>query len=295
MTSPPAVSRAVLVTGAASGTGLSSGTGRATALRLHRAGWPVYATARNLSALDDLAEEGIKVLHLDTTDEKSMIAAVRRITEEHGAVGALINNAAYTLTGTVEETPIERVRHQFETNLIGPARLTQLVLPGMRAQGSGRIVFMSSVFGLFGTPGRGYYQGTKHGLEAIGDALRNEVAQFGIRVSVIEPSPILGGFIPTTVGDLKVPEEGQTGIYDEFWKKFVDWHEAYREKENPRGAGRLGVRAETVAKAIEHAVSSDNPRIRYRIGIPAVMLPRMRWMVGDLMFNKFVRSFFPTP
>jgi NAD(P)-dependent dehydrogenase (short-subunit alcohol dehydrogenase family) len=295
MTSSPGVSRAVLVTGAASGTGLSSGTGRATALRLHRAGWPVYATARNLAALADLAEEGIKVLHLDTTDEKSMIAAVERITQEHGAVGALVNNAAYTLTGTIEETPIERVRHQFETNLFGPARLTQLVQPGMRAQGFGRIVFMSSVFGLFGTPGRGYYQATKHAAEAVGDSLRNEVAQFGIRVSIVEPSPILGGFIPTTVGDLKVPEQGQTGLYDEFWKKFVDWHASYREKDDPKGNGRLGVQADTVAKAIEHAISSDNPRIRYRIGIPALMLPRMRWMIGDRLFNRFVRSFFPIP
>lgn len=295
MTRSSAVSRAVLVTGAGSATGLSSGTGRATALRLHRAGWPVYATARNPSALADLEAEGIRVLYLDTTDEKSMIAAVELITEEHGAVGALVNNAAYTLTGTVEETPIERVRHQFETNLFGPARLTQLVLPGMRAQRSGRIVFMSSVFGLFGTPGRGYYQASKHGVEAIGDSLRNEVADFGIKVAVIEPSPILGGFIPTTVGELQIPEEGRTGVYDEFWKKFLDWHAAYREKENPKGAGRLGVRAENVAKAVEHVIASDNPRIRYRIGIPAVMLPRMRWMMGDRMFNRFVRSFFPTP
>jgi NAD(P)-dependent dehydrogenase (short-subunit alcohol dehydrogenase family) len=288
-------SRAVLLTGASSSTGLSSGTGRATALRLHRAGWPVYATARSIEALSDLADEGIKVLPLDMTEEKSMIAAVEQITEEHGAVGALINNAAYTLVGTIEETPIEAVRQQFETNLFGVSRLTQLVLPGMRAQGAGRIVIMSSMFGLFGTPGRGYYQATKHGLEAIGDSLRNEVAKFGIQVVVVEPSPILGGFIPTSVGDLRISPEGQTGLYDEFWVNFVKWHAAYRETDSPKGSGKLGVQADTVAKTIERALTSDNPRIRYRIGIPALMLPRMRWMMGDRIFNRFVRSFFPTP
>jgi NAD(P)-dependent dehydrogenase (short-subunit alcohol dehydrogenase family) len=284
-----------LVTGAASGTGLSSGTGRATALHLHRAGWSVYATGRNPEALEELAAQGLKVLPLDMTDEKSMVAAVEQIVAEHGAVGALVNSAAYTLVGTVEETPLEAVRRQFETNLFGTARLVQLVLPGMREQGAGRIVLLSSMFGLFGTPGRGYYQATKHGVEALGDSLRHEVAQFGIRVSVVEPSPILGGFIPTTVSDLRIPEDGQTGLYDEFWKRFVDWHAQYREKEDPKGAGRLGVRAEKVAKVIEHALTSDNPRIRYRIGLPAVMVPRMRWMMGDRFFDRFVRSFFPHP
>lgn len=288
-------SRAVLVTGAASGTGLSSGTGRATALHLHRAGWPVYATGRDPSALEELAAEGVNVLKLDLTDEKSMIAAVEQVTEAHGAVGALVNNAAWTLVGTVEETPIEAVRRQFETNVFGLARLTQLVLPGMRAQQSGRIIFMSSMFGLFGTPGRGYYQATKHGVEALGDSLRHEVQQFGIRVSVVEPSPILGGFIPTSVNDLRIPAEGQTGLYDDFWKKFVDWHAQYREKENPKGAGRLGVRAETVAAVIEKALNSDNPRVRYRIGMPATMVPRMRWFMGDRFFHRFVHSFFPSP
>jgi NAD(P)-dependent dehydrogenase (short-subunit alcohol dehydrogenase family) len=288
-------SRAVLVTGTASGTGLSSGTGRATALHLHRAGWSVYATARNCESLSDLADEGITVLSLDMTEEKTMIAAVERITEEHGAVGALVNNAAYTLVGTIEETPIEQVYRQFETNVFGLARLTQLVLPRMRAQGAGRIVLMSSMFGLFGTAGRGYYQATKHAVEAIGDSLRHEVAQFGVRVSVVEPSPILGGFIPTTVDDLNIHNDGYTGLYDEFWKNFVDWHGAYREKDSPKGAGKLGVQAEKVAKTIEHALTSENPNIRYRIGIPAVMLPRMRWMIGDRLFDRFVRSFFPIP
>jgi NAD(P)-dependent dehydrogenase (short-subunit alcohol dehydrogenase family) len=288
-------SRAVLLTGASSGTGLSSGTGHALALRLHRAGWPVYATARDVTALHDLAAEGITTLSLDVSDHKSMVAAVERVTQDHGAVGVLINNAAYSLNGTIGETPVEAVRRQFETNVFGPAELIQLVLPGMYAQRSGRIVIMSSIFGLFATPGRGYYQATKHALEAIGDSLRLELATSGIKVVIIEPSPILGGFVPTSVGDLNIPATGQSGRYDDFWQHFVTWHRAYREVQSPRGRGRMAVRADHVAAVIETAVTADVPRIRYRIGMPARLLPRMRWMIGDRLFERFVRTFFPTP
>lgn len=288
-------SRAVLLTGASSGTGLSSGTGRATALRLHRAGWPVYATGRNVEALADLAAEGVTTLYVDVTEEKSMVAAVERITAEHGAVGVLINNAAYSLNGTIGETPIEQVRRQFETNVFGLSRMTQLVLPGMRAQGQGRIVLMSSIFGLFATPGRGYYQATKHALEAIGDSLRLEVAKFGIKVVLIEPCPILGGFVPTTVGDLDLAPTGDPGLYDEFWEYFVQWHGAYRETDHPTGRGRTAVRAETVARTIEQAITTDDPKIRYRLGLPTRLLPRMRATIGDRGWERFVRFFFPIP
>jgi NAD(P)-dependent dehydrogenase (short-subunit alcohol dehydrogenase family) len=286
-------SRAVLITGVNSVSGHSSGTGRATALRLHQAGWPVYATGRNLEGLKDLADEGITTLQLDVTDEESMRAAVDRITEEHGAVGVLINNAAYSLNGTVGETPLDQVRRQFETNLFGLSRMTQLVLPGMRAQRSGRIVMMSSIFGLFATPGRGYYQATKHALEAVSDSLRQEVRPWGIDVTVIEPSPILGSFVPTTVGDLDLADDND--LYDEFWEHFVEWHGAYREVEHPTGRGRTSVRAGTVAKVIEKAVTASRPRIRYRIGIPVRLLKPQRAIFGDRAWEVFLTKFFPQP
>jgi len=286
-------SRAVLITGVNSVSGHSSGTGRATALRLHRAGWPVYATGRNLEGLKDLADEGITTLQLDVTDEESMQAVVDRITEEHGAVGVLINNAAYSLNGTIGETPLDQVRRQFETNLFGLSRMTQLVLPGMRAQRSGRIVMMSSIFGLFATPGRGYYQATKHALEAVSDSLRQEVRPWGIDVTVIEPSPILGSFVPTTVGDLDLADDDD--LYDEFWEHFVEWHGAYREVEHPTGRGRTSVRAGTVAKVIEKAVTARRPRIRYRIGIPVRLLKPQRAIFGDRAWEVFLTKFFPQP
>jgi NAD(P)-dependent dehydrogenase (short-subunit alcohol dehydrogenase family) len=287
-------SRAVLITGCSSGTGQSSGTGYLTALRLHRAGWPVYATARNFDRLKPLAEEGITVMHLDVTDEESMTTVIDRITAEHGAVGRLINNAAYSLNGTIDETPLDEVRRQFETNVFGLVRLTQLALPGMREQHSGRIILMSSMFGHFATPGRGFYQATKHALEALGDSLRLEVARYGIKVSLIEPSPIRGGFVPTAVGELGLSGDG-SGRYDDFWRYFVEWHGAYREVEDPKGRGRTAITTEQVVKAIEHAVTNDKPRIRYRIGIPARYVAQMRSFIGDQGFELFVRSFFPMP
>ncbi|NLU79166.1 SDR family NAD(P)-dependent oxidoreductase [Micromonospora sp. HNM0581] len=288
-------SRAVLLTGASSGTGLSSGSGRATALRLHRAGWPVYATGRDVQALADLADEGITVMHLDVNDEESMVTAVKRITDEHGAVGTLINNAAYSLNGTIGETPMDEVRAQFETNVFGLCRLTQLVLPGMREQGGGRVIIMSSIFGMFATPGRGYYQATKHALEAIGDSLRLEVARYGIKVVLLQPAPILGGFVPDSVADLGMDSHENPALYQEFWNHFVDWHQAYRLSDNPPLRGRIAVRAENVAKVLEKAVTSPNPRIRYRLGMPPRVLPKMRALIGERGWERFVRSFFPIP
>jgi NAD(P)-dependent dehydrogenase (short-subunit alcohol dehydrogenase family) len=288
-----APSKAVLITGVSSLTDLSSGTGRATALRLHRAGWPVYATGRNLAGLKDLAEEGITTLQVDVNDETSMRAAVERVTADHGAVGVLINNAAYSLNGLIGETPLDEVRSQFETNVFGLARMTQLVLPGMRAQGEGRIVMMSSIFGLFGTPGRGYYQATKHALEAISDSLRMEVAGDGIKVVVIQPSPILGGFVPTTVSELKLAPGADNDRYSDFWKYFVEWHGAYREVEHPRGRGRTAIRAAKVAQVIEKAISAPNPHIRYKIGVPVRILPPQRTILGERAWSVFVKRFFP--
>lgn len=286
-------SRAVLITGVNSSGGLSSGTGRATALRLHRAGWPVYATGRDLDGLKDLADEGITTLQVDVTDEESMVAAVARITEDHGAVGVLVNNAAYSLNGTIGETPIEQVRRQFETNFFGLSRMTQLVLPGMREQRSGRIIMMSSIFGLFATPGRGYYQATKHALEAISDSLRLEVKPWDIKVSIIEPSPILGSFVPTTVGDLGLDTDSD--LYADFWERFVVWHGAYREVDKPKGRGRTAVRSAKVAETIERAITDPNPRIRYRLGLPTHLLKPQRAIFGDRAWEVFVTKFFPQP
>jgi NAD(P)-dependent dehydrogenase (short-subunit alcohol dehydrogenase family) len=178
------VSKAVLITGC------SSGIGRATARRLAAGGWTVYATARRPESIADLEAAGCRTLALDVTDEDSMVAAVRTIEETHGAVGVLINNAGYSQSGAIETVPIEAVRRQFETNVFGLARLTQLVLPRMRDQRWGKIVNLGSMGGKLVFPGGGWYHATKHALEAVSDALRFEVRGFGIDVILLEPGLI---------------------------------------------------------------------------------------------------------
>src|SRR3954469_1484213 len=202
-------SRAVLITGC------SSGIGRATAERLARGGYTVYATARKPESIADLEGAGCRTLALDVTDEGSMAAAVRTVEEAEGAVGVLVNNAGYSQSGAVESVPMEAVRRQFETNVFGLVRMCQLVLPKMREQRWGRIVNVSSMGGRLVFPGGGFYHGTKFAVEAISDALRFEVAGFGVDVSIIEP-----GLIRTSFGDTAAHGVGEAtssdGPYAEF-------------------------------------------------------------------------------
>src|SRR6266581_4485539 len=202
-------SEAVLITGC------SSGIGRATALRLARSGWTVYASARRPETLSDLADAGCRTLALDVTDEQSMSAAVREVEQAEGAVGVLINNAGYSQSGAVESVKLEDIRAQFETNVFGLVRMCQLVLPGMRRQGWGKIVNLSSMGGRLTFPGGGIYHGTKHAVEAVSDALRFEVRGFGVDVIVIEPGLIRTQFAEAAVSKI---ESGTTsnGPYAEF-------------------------------------------------------------------------------
>ncbi len=187
-------SKAVLVTGC------SSGIGRATALRLGQAGWTVYASARRPETLTELADAGCRTLELDVTDEDSMRAAVATVEQAEGAVGVLVNNAGYSQSGAIETVPMDAVRRQFETNVFGAVRLTQLVLEKMRAQRWGKIVNVGSMGGRLTFPGGGYYHATKHALEAISDALRFELRGFGIAVILLEP-----GLITTEFGEAATP------------------------------------------------------------------------------------------
>jgi NAD(P)-dependent dehydrogenase (short-subunit alcohol dehydrogenase family) len=187
MTEP---SKAVLITGC------SSGIGRASALRLARSGWRVYATARRPESIADLGQAGCHTLALDVTDEDSMLAAVDAVEQAEGAVGVLINNAGYSQSGAIETVPIEVMRRQFETNVFGLVRLTQMVLPKMRGQRWGKIVNVGSMGGRLSFPGAGSYHASKYALEAISDAMRFELRGFGIDVILLEP-----GLITTEFGD----------------------------------------------------------------------------------------------
>jgi NAD(P)-dependent dehydrogenase (short-subunit alcohol dehydrogenase family) len=281
----PTPSTAALVTGC------SSGIGRAVAERLHAAGYPVYATARRPEELGELADAGMTTLALDVTDEASMVAAVARVAADHGAVGVLVNNAGYALQGTVEETPLDEVRAQFETNVFGLVRLTQLVLPGMRAQGWGRVVNMGSMGGRFTFPGGGFYHASKHAVEAISDALRLEVAPFGVRVCLVQPGPVQSRFGETAVGTIESGAGGEDGAYAEFNQDLADrYARAY-------GDGRMDMNVSTddVAKVVLRAVASSHPRARYAVGALAKTLITTRRLLPDPAWDRVMRATWPTP
>ncbi len=281
------ISKAVLITGC------SSGIGRATAERLARSGWDVYATARRAEAISDLEEAGCKILALDVTDEDSMQAAVKAVEAAAGAVGVLVNNAGYSQSGTIEEVPMEDVRRQFETNVFGLVRMTQLVLPKMREQRWGKIVNISSMGANFTFPGGGFYHATKHAVDALSDALRFEVKGFGIDAIIIQPGLIMTNFGERAVGEMESATGGSgNGPYAEFNAKLAAATKGVYE-EGP--AAKLGGGPETVAKAIEKAITARRPKARYLVTPSAHLLINQKRLMPDRVWDAFMRTQFPQP
>jgi NADP-dependent 3-hydroxy acid dehydrogenase YdfG len=276
-------------------TGCSSGIGEETARRFAGKGWTVYATARRPEQLADLAAAACNTLALDVTDEDSMRAAVAAVEAEHGAVGALVNNAGYSLSGAVETLSMDDVRRQFETNVFGLVRMCQLVLPGMRRAGRGRIVNVSSMGGKIVFPGGGAYHATKHAVEAFSDALRFEVAGFGVRVAVIEPGLILTRFGETAAATVTADGgdgDGEAaGPYGEFNARVGAATLAAYEG----WMSRFGAGPDAVARVIEKAITARNPRPRYPVTVSARMLLAQRKLFGDRAWDAMMRTQFPRP
>jgi NAD(P)-dependent dehydrogenase (short-subunit alcohol dehydrogenase family) len=267
-------------------TGTSSGIGRAAVQRLAaRKDLTVYATARRLDAIADLADVGARLLPLDVTDEESMTAAVKAVVAEHGHVGALVNNAGYGEYGTVEETDLGAVRREFETNVFGLARMTQLVLPGMRAAGAGRIVNVSSMGGRIVFPVGGYYHASKYAVEALTDALRFEVAPFGIKASLVEP-----GLIRTRFGATAQATAAATAAPTGPYAKLAAAND--KQLQASYENTRLSAPPEAVAKVIEDAIRSRRPKIRYVVTPAAKALVHTRRLLGARAWDMYLRRQF---
>lgn len=272
-------------------TGCSSGIGAAIAGRLVRNGWTVYATARKPALLAPLAAAGARTLALDVTDESSMKRAVAIAEDEGGAIGVLINNAGYSQSGAIEEVPIEAVRRQFETNVFGPVRLTQLALPGMRHAGGGRIVNIGSMGGRVTFPGGGVYHATKHSLEAISDALRFEVRGFGIDVVLIQPGLIRTGFSDVAVASMERLGSGESP-YAGFDREVAQiTADSFRKGLIARLAGE----PDDVAAVVEGALAADRPKARYRVARSARLLMTLRRWMTDSMWDAFLGRTYPRP
>lgn len=277
------ISKAVLVTGC------SSGIGWATAERLGRKGWTVYASARRPDTIADLGAAGCKLLACDVTSEESMRGAVAEVEAAEGAVGALVNNAGFGLEGPVEEVPVDEWRRQFETNLFGMVRLIQLTLPKMRDQRWGRIVNVSSIGGRLVFPGGGPYHASKWAVEAMSDALRFEVKRFGVRVSVVEPGIIRTKFGETAVAT--VTEHGGEGPYAVLSKSVAE--RTAGAYEGPMAIMSAG--PESVARVIERVIKRRRPRPRYRVTAGGRMILVTRALATDRGWDRMMRLAYKPP
>lgn len=272
--------RSVLITGA------SSGIGRATAQRLARRGLAVWATARRPAALEGLGGEGCRTLRLDVTDEEERRLAVTAVEDAHGQVDVLVNNVGYGQYGAVEDVGPDEARRQLETNVLAPARLAQLVLPGMRAAGRGTIVNVSSMGGRLTFPGSGWYHASKHALESLSDALRFEVAALGVDVVLVEPGLIATGFPTGAVGTAEATVD-PTGPYGRMITGV--------QRLIAGSYDRLAADPEAVARTIERAVTARAPRSRYRVTLLARVLVLLRWLLPDRLWDAMLGTWFPRP
>ena len=264
-------------------TGASSGIGQDTARKLQALGYTVYGAARRTDRLHALAADGIHPLPMDVTDDASMSAGVDRILEETGRIDVLVNNAGYGSFGAIEDVPMDEARRQFEVNVFGLARLTQLVAPHMRAQGSGTIINISSIGGRLTTPLGGWYHATKYAVEALSDALRMELRPFGIDVVVVEPGGIRTAWWAIAADHLEATASGSA---------YADQIRAVAGTMRSESNQRRYSPPEAIARAIGKIVTARRPRTRYAVGFMARPLIAARRILPDRAFDRLIGAAF---
>lgn len=265
-------------------TGCSSGIGHGVAHGLKARGWWVFATARQAVDVERLQAEGLESLSLDVRDAESIRSAVAIVLEYTGGrLDALFNNAGYGQPGAVEDISREALREQFETNLFGALELTNQVIPVMRRQGGGRILYNSSVLGLVAFPYRGAYVASKFALEGLADTLRLELVDTGIYVCLIEPGPILSRFRDNAHVAYQRHIRGENSPHREKYAAM----EARLLKEGP--AAPFTLPPEAVLKRVIHALESPRPRARYPVTVPTYLFSALRRLLPTRMLDAILR------
>jgi len=262
-------------------TGASAGIGKTTARQLLTEGYTVYGAARRVEKMSDLKEEGINVIKMDVTDDITMVKDVNLIIKEQGRIDVLINNAGYGSYGAIEDVELSEAKRQFEVNVFGLARLTQLVLPHMRKNNFGKIVNISSVGGKMYVPMGGWYNSTKFAVEGLSDCLRYEAKQFGIDVIVIEPGGINSEWSDITIDNL-LKMSGDTSYSDLAQKVANLLKTSY---ENPKTSD-----PQVIADTISKALKSKNPKTRYAAGHMAKTILFFRKIFSVKRFDKMLAS-----
>jgi len=262
-------------------TGASSGIGKSSVELLLAAGATVYGAARRVDKMKPLKDAGAKVIALDITDEQSVVNAVNTITKQSGGVDILINNAGYGSYGAIEDVPLSEARRQFDVNIFGLARLTQLVLPHMREKKYGKIVNISSIGGKIYTPFGGWYHATKHALEGWSDCLRVETNAFGIDVVIVEPGGIATEWGAIASDNLK-KTSGQ-GAYASAAIKSADF------TAKMYASNQLS-KPEVIGKVILKAVTVRKPKTRYAAGAMSGLTLFLRRWLSDRMFDRVLKA-----
>jgi NAD(P)-dependent dehydrogenase (short-subunit alcohol dehydrogenase family) len=259
-------------------TGATSGIGEATAYRLQDRGYTVFATGRNPEALDTLRSKGLSARSLDVTDEAAVTRLVEEINAEHGGVDVLVNSAGYPLPRPLEQVELAELRQLFETNVVATLHLSQAVLPMMRAQGYGRIVTIGSTGGRFTSPGAGAYHTVKYAIEALSLSMGAEVAPFGVRVVLIDPTGVRTPFVSSQFEtEHSYPDDDPYGDFK------IRYSETTRRLATAKG---LTVSADTVARAVVRAVKAKNPKRRYIVGASGKASVFARALLSDRMWDR---------
>jgi len=261
-------------------TGASSGIGESIAVHLAESGWTVHAVARRVERMAGLAARGVDTFAMDVTDDASMVAGVDRILSEHGQIDALVNNAGYGSYGPVEHVPIGEARRQFEVNVFGLARLTQLVTPHMRTRRRGRIVNISSIGGKVYEPLGAWYHATKFAVEGFSDSLRLELAPFGIDVVIVEPGPIVSEW--NAIARQSMVERSVGTVYEDLARRMAV---RFERVDTPRMSSGPEAVAEKVLKALEAA----NPAARYPAGRGARAIVTARRLLPDRAMDAILK------
>ena len=265
-------------------TGASSGIGEVTASRLVEAGYKVYAGARRIDRMQDLANLGAVVQEHDVTVAESIAAFVNAVVEAEGRIDLLVNNAGYGSYGAVEDIPLDEARRQFEVNLFGLGAMTNATLPTMRAQRSGTIVHIGSVGGKLWSVLGGWYQASKYALEGLADCTRNELRPFGINVVLIEPAGIKSEWRENVIESIKKTSgNGPYKLIADAAIKFFD------------GAESLEADPNLVADVILKASQSKRPKARYVVPGYAKMMLLTKALLTDRMFDRVWSRFMGIP
>ncbi|WP_020158784.1 MULTISPECIES: SDR family oxidoreductase [Methylobacter] len=264
-------------------TGCSSGIGYVTAVELKKRGHNVIASARKPESVARLSREGFTAVQLDLADSDSIRQAVRQVIAlTDGRIDALFNNGAFGQPGAVEDLSRDALRSQFETNLFGTHELTNLLIPVMRQQGHGRIIYNSSILGLVAMTYRGAYNASKFALEGLADTLRLELHGSNIHISLIEPGPILSDFRKNAFELYKKNIDPTHSFHKETYKAM----EARLQKEGP--AAPFTLPAEAVSEKVIHALEAKRPKLRYYVTTPTYAFAFLKrilpisWMDGLL-------------